>query len=213
MPKIFFQVGTNTGDDQFKNLVKASKPDLVVLVEPNINLIEQIKENYKDIKNVHVYNNALYYNDDDIELYIPAKNGVYGSKADNNFTYSHAHFSLLPMNDWGKKDDMVKIKTKGITFDEICKIHNITEIDLLQTDTEGFDYEIIKMIDLSKYKIKAIIFEKWAFQPECFTSHNKEIASNLGLNGLNTVLKKLKEHNYSISEINKGSDFIATLNQ
>jgi len=31
-------------------------------VEPNINLIDTIKNNYSEIKNVHIYNNAIYYN-------------------------------------------------------------------------------------------------------------------------------------------------------
>ena len=35
------------------------------------------------------------------------------------------------MNDWGKKEYMVKFLTKSITFDEICKIHNIKSIEYL----------------------------------------------------------------------------------
>jgi FkbM family methyltransferase len=214
MSKIYFQIGTNNGNDIFRQIVKYNKPDMVILVEPNINLINQIKQNYSDIDNVHIYNNAIYYNNDElIELYIPAKNGVLGTKADNNLVYSDAHFSLIPMNDWGNKNDMVKITTKSITFDEICKKHNITNIEYLQIDTEGFDTEIIKMIDLSKYKIKKIRFEKWGFKPECFTEYNKELSNELGVNGMNIAINKLKNHKYSISEIkdNDGDDIIATL--
>ena len=47
---------------------------MVILVEPNINLISEIKRNYSDIQNVHIFNNAIYYNNDElIELFIPAK--------------------------------------------------------------------------------------------------------------------------------------------
>ena len=79
------------------------------------------------------------------------------------------------MNDWGKKEDMVKIQTTSITFDKICSNHNITNIDYLQIDTEGFDSEIIKMIDLSKYKINNIRFEKWGFPTDCFTKYHNEL--------------------------------------
>jgi len=214
MSKVFFQIGTNNGNDLFRNKVKISQPDIVILVEPNKKLLDEIKKNYHDIKNVNIYNYAIYYNNDEtVELYIPAKNGIMGTLADNGIIYNDGHFSLLPMNDWGKKDDMVKFTAKTITFDEICKKHNITEIDYLQIDTEGFDTEIIKMIDLSKYKINQIRFEKWGFDIKCFTDYHNELANELGVNGLNIALDKLRNHNYIISEIRDedGDDILATL--
>ena len=38
------------------------------------------------------------------------------SNGNNNIIYSDLHFSLLPMNDWGNKNDMVKIISKSIVF-------------------------------------------------------------------------------------------------
>jgi FkbM family methyltransferase len=201
MSKVFFQIGTNNGNDQFNKLVRAHKPDIVILVEPNANLLSEIQSNYKGVSNLFIYSNAIYYRDDElIELCIPSKRG-----------YGDVHFSLVPMNDWG--EDFVKIQTKSITFDTICKEHNITEIDYLQIDTEGFDSEIIKMIDLSSYRIRVIRFEKWGFDPSCFTRHNQEIASELGHNGMALSIQKLKNHKYSIRDINDcdGVDFIAIL--
>jgi hypothetical protein len=118
------------------------------------------------------------------------------------------------MNDWGNKNDMVKIQAKSITFDKICSIHNITNIDYLQIDTEGFDSEIIKMIDLCKYKINKIRFEKWGFNTECFTEHHEGKNNELGINGMNNAINKLKQYNYIINDIvdNDGDDIIATLN-
>ena len=214
MSKIFFQIGTNNGNDLFREKVKEQQPDLVILVEPNETLINEIIKNYCNIQNVYIYNNAIYYNNDEtVELYIPAKNGIMGTTADNGITYGNPHFSLVPMNDWGKKDDMVKITAKTKTFDEICKKHNITVIEYLQIDTEGFDAEIIKMIDLSKYKINQIRFEKWDFDIKCFTDYHNELANELGKNGMNIALDKLRKHNYIISEISDqdGDDILASL--
>lgn len=214
MSKIFFQIGTNNGNDRFRKLVKNEKPNMVILVEPNESLINNIKLNYEGIDNVHIYNNAVYYrNDEPIELYIPAKNGIMGTQADNNITYNNGHFSLLPMNDWGKKEDMVKIQTKSITFDKICSNHNITNIEYLQIDTEGFDSEIIKMLDLSKYKINNIRFERWGFPIDCFTKYHNEYSNELGINGMNNSINKLKQYNYTLNYINDedGNDIIASL--
>lgn len=215
MSNVFFQIGTNDGNDLFRNLVRVNKPDLVILVEPNKNIVDQIKSNYQGIENVHIYTNAIYYNDnEELELYIPAKNGIMNTRANNGIIYNNKNFSLLPMNDWGDKSDMVKIKTKSITFDTICKIHNITDIEYLQIDTEGFDSEIIKMIDFSKYKIKKIRFEKWEFNSNCFSKYQENIANDLGKNGMNFCINKLKNNNYTISNIKDkdGDDIIATLN-
>ena len=213
--KIWFQIGTNDGDDLFRNRALTDKPDIVILVEPNISLLETINKNYESVKQtteVYVYSNAVYYeNDKTVELVIPSKNGVYGRKADNGHTYSNIHFSLLAMNDWGSKDDMVNIQAKTITFDQICENHNLTQIDYLQIDTEGFDYEIIKMIDLAKYRIKCIRFEIWGFDPERYETYHADKMNELGKNGLDTVIQKLKSHNYEIHEIkdSDGNDMIA----
>lgn len=215
MSKVFFQIGTNNGNDMFRELVLKNMPDCIILVEPNEKLINEIKQNYSGIENVYIYSNAIYYNDDEIiELYTPGKNGIAGTRADNGIIYTDLHFSLLPMNDWGNKNDMVKITSKSITFDKICDIHSITNIDYLQIDTEGFDSEIIKMIDLSKYKINTIRFEKWGFKPERFTNYHNEKADDLGENGMNNAINKLIKHNYTIKDINDvgDDDIIATLN-
>ena len=215
MPNTFFQIGTNDGNDLFNKLVHKYIPECIILVEPNIDLIDKIKKNYNTMKNVYIYSNAIYYTDDeDIDLYVPAKNGVMGTIAENGLIYSDSHFSLVPMNDWGNKNDMVKITTKSITFDTICSNHGITDIDYLQIDTEGFDSEIIKMIDFSKYKINTIRFEKWPFKSNSFTEHNKQLAHDLGESGLLNTINKLKDNNYTINEINDsdGNDIIAKLN-
>lgn len=215
--RVFFQIGTNNGNDLFNKHVLKEKPDLVILVEPNINLINEIKKNYAPIEEftkVIIYNNAIYYeNDQIVDLVIPSKNGIYGMKADNGITYQDVHFSLIPMNDWGKKEDMVSIQAKTITFDQICKNHDITNIEYLQIDTEGFDTEIIKMIDFSKFKINTVRFEKWGFKTECFTKFHSQKANELGENGMKNAINKLIENNYKIYEISDhdGNDIIAIL--
>lgn len=215
--RVFFQIGTNNGNDLFNMHVLKEKPDLVILVEPNKDLVNEIMKNYELIEQfskVVIYNNAIYYeNNQTVDLVIPSKHGIYGQKADNGFTYGDQHFSLVPMNDWGKKEDMASIQAKTITFDQICKNHNITTIEYLQIDTEGFDTEIIKMIDFSKYKIKNIRFEKWGFSSECFTNYNSEKANDLGENGMKFAIKKLLENNYKLYEINDsdGNDILAIL--
>jgi hypothetical protein len=44
MSKVFFQIGTNNGNDLFRELVIKNAPDCVILVEPNKELIDEIKK-------------------------------------------------------------------------------------------------------------------------------------------------------------------------
>lgn len=209
--KVYFQIGTNNGNDLFNKKCKKDKPDKIILVEPNQSLYNQIKQNYKDISNVSIYMNSIYYKSNEkINLYIPElqKNSKI---AVNNISYSDVHYTIYPMNDWGNIDNMEKIESTTITFDDICKQENITNIEYLQIDTEGFDYEIIKMIDLSSYNIKNIRFEKWLFNPNVYTKNFNDKADNLGINGYNIVLDKLKLNGYLIKDIidEDGNDSVA----
>jgi FkbM family methyltransferase len=211
--RVYFQIGTNDGHDLFNKNVLADVPDMVVLVEPNQALVPSIESAYEGVKNVKIFNNAISYRDgEEVDLVIPASNGEYGTRSANGLTYQHWHFSMLPMNDWGEAEDMHRITAKTITFDTICESLGITEIDFLQLDTEGFDTEILLMLDLSKYKVNRIRFEKWTFPASAFTRYNSEIADRLGNNGLDQVIYKLKRHGYEVKEVrdSDGDDFVAT---
>lgn len=211
--KVYFQIGTNDGNDLFLKKVRAEKPDLIILVEPNADLEPIIRENYSGISNVFIFSKAIYYEDNsEVNLFIPAKKGVLGTRADNGMVYRNAHFSLVPMNDWGSKDDMVKLTTQGIKFDSLCKVFGLKHIDYLQMDTEGFDSEIIKMIDLSKIDIKQIRYEQWNFDADAFTKYHSDKASHLGKNGMREAEMKLTNAGYTLKIVydEDGNDIIAT---
>lgn len=206
--RVYVQIGTNNGHDLFRDKVLSDKPDIVILVEPNNNLIPHIKMNYRNI-NAIIINKAIYHIDGEIvSLYIPKIKD--NNKADNGHAYGDAHFSLVPMNDWGDKENMQEIKAVGIKFDTLCSNFGIYNIDYLQIDTEGFDAHIIDMIDLDKIYINTIRYEKWPFNPDCFTKHNKD-NEFLGNNGMTKTNKKLVDNGYSLRDIqdSDGCDIIA----
>ena len=63
--------------------------------------------------------------------------------------------SLLP-----KDENIVEqITVECISFETLVEKYNIKNLDLLQVDAEGFDYEIIKMIDFNKIKPSIIHFD------------------------------------------------------
>ena len=200
---IFFQIGTNDGNDKFRDLVKKKKPSLVILVEPIQEHEETIRKNYEGIPNVYLIHRAISYKDnEEINLYIPKKP-----------FYTSKHFSAVPMNDWGEKDTLISYTAKTITFNTICEDLKIKFIDYLQIDTEGFDTEIIEMIDFNKIQIKQIRYEKWGFHSKEFTKFNSEKADKLGNSGMIRVKEKLEALGYKLEDINDedGNDILATL--
>ncbi|NND33447.1 MAG: FkbM family methyltransferase [Saprospiraceae bacterium] len=56
-------------------------------------------------------------------------------------------------------DWIVEEKVPVITVQGLTNKFKISKIDLLQIDTEGFDYEIIQMFDFGKLRPKAISYE------------------------------------------------------
>lgn len=78
-----------------------------------------------------------------------------------------------------------------ITFEELLEKNGFSTVDLLHTDTEGYDYKILKSINFSKYNIKIVFFETdWMTQYE-----------------LREIILFLRNFNYSI--FRHGIDHVA----
>ena len=52
------------------------------------------------------------------------------------------------------------------TVDNILAVHQIKSLDVIHIDTEGYDYEILKTIDLKQYLPKIILIEYFNLNKE-----------------------------------------------
>lgn len=202
MEKVFIQIGTNDGNDEFNAIVRQNNPSTIILVEPNPSLKEKILENYKDINNVQIEIAAITTEKGDVELHIPIgdENGI----SENGIEYSDQHFTLIPMDTWGEK--FITIKSKGITISDLFEKYNIKKVDYLQIDTEGYDYEIIKSIPFEKVDILSIKYENWPFDEIFFKRYGSD-SKKYGKNGMYIVEEFLKSKGFTINNI--GQDTIA----
>lgn len=67
-------------------------------------------------------------------------------------------------------ENTITERVRCATIDEIRRKHGVREIDFLQVDVEGYDYEILKTIDFESMKPKAINYERvllGAAEEEC----------------------------------------------
>ena len=52
-----------------------------------------------------------------------------------------------------------KVPIKIITLDRFIKENNIDKIDMLKMDTEGYEFSVLKGVEINHHKIKFIYFE------------------------------------------------------
>lgn len=194
---VFIQIGTNNGEDFFRDMVLLHKPQTVILIEPNKDLMGFIEKNYYGINGVHIETVAITkIEEDDVILYIPRQNES-GFADNGQRNYDYGHLSLLPMNDWGDKETMRTIHAKGVTLNSIFDKYGITYVDFLCIDTEGYDGEIIKTIDFLQHLIDIIKYEDWSFPSENFSKHNTNW-EELGLASVNVINDILFSFGYDI---------------
>jgi len=159
--KIIIQIGSHVGntdnDPIFNQVDKSTK---MILVEPVPYLFIQLQQNYMkkfgDNSNIIFINMAVSNYVGEIELTIPSERNDFSNLpywatqlASVNSTHATDHIANLLTD---------KITVKTTTINEIIKDCNITTIDLLHTDTEGHDYEILMDYDFI-IKPAKIMFE------------------------------------------------------
>ena len=194
MSKVFIQIGTNSGNDEFLLRVRKESPDFVILIEPNPVWNETIRKNYQGVENMVLLNIAITdTNQDSVKLYIP-KTDAKGI-AKNGYGYGTNNFSILPMDDWG--DDLVELEVVGKTFIDVCNRYGVRTIDFLSIDTEGYDGQIIKSIDFSMLNIKELEFETWDFPEEAFSRHGDK-KKEYGVNSTKIIYEILTNAGYVI---------------
>jgi FkbM family methyltransferase len=161
MKKTIIQIGShigNTSNDPIFNIVDNNTT--LILVEPVPFLFEQLKNNYKkkfvNNQNIFFINKAASDFIGQIEMTVPSLK--------NDFSklpfWASQLASVNPSHATGHINNLLveKIIVETTTINEIVKEYNITNIDLLHTDTEGHDYIILMNYNFD-IKPKKIMFE------------------------------------------------------
>jgi FkbM family methyltransferase len=147
---VYVQIGSNVGNDHFQKIIENTKDkSKIILIEPNIDLLKELSENYKELNDKHeiiISNFGISLTNEFLEFYL--------------YTDISGHSSIIRRK--SHPPDIFK-KIKTISFNEFCEKLLIKDIECLYIDTEGLDYEILNSIDFSKINIQTIYFEKWGF--------------------------------------------------
>ncbi|MCH9035900.1 MAG: FkbM family methyltransferase [Chloroflexi bacterium] len=136
-------------------------------VEPQRKAFERLVTNYKNNEGLMFLNAAICHDNHKRSLYkvTPEMVEIYpnfGGCA--RFDYQsllrniQKGFNRLGINEEPEKYVEVE-EVECITFSELLNRFDITRIDLLLIDAEGFDYEILKMVDFARITPKIVIYE------------------------------------------------------
>lgn len=173
----FIQVGANDGisNDCVHDFAVAL--DLKgLIIEPQAAVFKTLKANYKGCHNLALENAAISDEDGRRALYTIRSDLGFLQYINQAASFDREHTLKLlrthlttgaaaPVRDAFRQlklryQDCVESElVDAYTFGSLLKKHRICSYDFLQVDTEGFDYEVIKMADIPKYKPNLINYE------------------------------------------------------
>lgn len=178
-------VGNTPNDPLFQTLSNrlAKGGGRLICVEPVKVYFERLVENYRGIPNVFFENVAISDRSGRATFYRLAVDPVaHGFPEWLSQLGSLKEERMGPL--WDKfeadkqiKDFYLQHRTEEsvdcITFAELLRRHNLSKIDLLQVDVEGYELEILRTIDFGRVFIRFVNYERVLLQ-----EHKKE-AENL----------------------------------
>jgi FkbM family methyltransferase len=149
---IIVQIGAYEGNDDLTKIIKSVESSnifKIILVEPQKEFNDKLKECYKDydyiIENVVITPNE---NETKVKFY-------------HCFEDKNKEISSISKEHLYKHNQMNFIESEldSITVNNLLLKHKIDTLDILFIDAEGMDSEIIKSIDFNKFDIKKIYYE------------------------------------------------------
>ena len=156
--KYIIQVGAHIGDTFNDFLFNNIKEDIqYLLFEPVPYIFKQLHENYRNKKNVNLFNIAISDYNGSLSLYIPSEK--------NDFSKLVKWASQLASTNKNHIKTFIpncivdKIEVQCKTLNTIIEEYKIENLEAIYTDTEGHDYDILMDLDLSKHKPGMIVFE------------------------------------------------------
>lgn len=164
-PDFFFiQIGANDGlmADELRPLIMKYKLR-GVCVEPLKDRFEILTETYKNHPQVKLLNVALHPTEKKFTIFRVKKSATnlpLHAQTSGIASFNKQHLvSTLKKRVENPDDIIIEEQVPCIQLNHIIEQEKTDHLELLQIDTEGFDYEIIKMIDLNKIRPAIIRFE------------------------------------------------------
>jgi FkbM family methyltransferase len=127
-----------------------------ILVEPQPRIFKRLVANYKTEPQLIFENAAIASQNGKIALYAFRETAAL---PDHATMLASLYRDALVNNGHNYKGEIEEISVPAITMNELIAKHHVKQIDLLQIDTEGYDFNIIMMLSDVESKPAIIHFE------------------------------------------------------
>lgn len=162
----FLQVGSNDGvtRDPIYRLINQNSSWSGLFVEPVPYLFERLKKNYSSVNNpgrLQFFKGAInegvnqnfYFVDEHAKYVIPNLPEWYDQIGSFSKEHILSHIE-------GILDPFIRSsEIKGISLPELINHFELSQLDLLHIDTEGYDWKILSQLDLEEIQPTVILFE------------------------------------------------------
>jgi FkbM family methyltransferase len=169
---VFVQIGANDGKsgDPINKLIEAYRPRCV-LVEPIPAMFERLRQNYAHVPSVVCENCAISRDDGHCTLFHVRHDPSLPEYVRQLASFDRA-IILKQRRVVPRIADFIEpVRVPSMSFATLAHKHRLDSIDLLQIDTEGYDFEIIKMVMETPVRPHVINFEhahlSYAAKVEC----------------------------------------------
>lgn len=155
----FVQVGANDGVSfDFLHSFVVKRKSKGVVIEPVFEYFEELQYNYKEFPEIIKINKAVHPFEKEIVINKIAPNAI------DKYPDWVKGIASIDVNHHLKTGidsrDIVQERVEASTLMEILEANfNASFLDYFQIDTEGFDFEVIKMIDFGAIRPKMIKYE------------------------------------------------------
>lgn len=193
----FIEIGARDGKDHCHYLAKNGWNGYCIEANPEI--FVNLKKTYRNNKNIKTYNYAISSKNKIVDFYIEntinsGVSSLYKSRANGNDAKLNRIISK-------------KITIEAKTLNTFIEENNIKDCDLLITDCEGEDFNILLSTDFSKLNIK-FIFSEVGTLFHCDKNWNFNNRREISLNYLEKLIKHMKKYNYDIYLSNEMSNYM-----
>jgi FkbM family methyltransferase len=171
-PEAFFiEIGSNDGvqHDYLRPFI-LERAWRGVMVEPVPYVFERLRRNYGSLERVELENAAIADRDGTLPFFHlreadPAERDRLPGWYDGIGSFSRevvaSHAAHIP----DIESRVVRAEVPALTFESLCRKHDVSRLDLLLVDTEGYDFEIVKSIDLAARHPRLLTYEHYHLDP------------------------------------------------
>jgi FkbM family methyltransferase len=161
-PVKFIQVGANDGvyGDPLRHYVERYGWR-GMLVEPQPDVFARLRENYSHCAERLIFENlAVSPERGSLVLYrVPGEQALPGQKMQDSLTVTSANPRVVARQAGVAASLLERVEVEAVRLDDLIARHQFEDFDLLQVDCEGYDGEVMKSIDLARYRPKIVQFE------------------------------------------------------